>query len=195
MIRVTICLILAFAAIGKCACQTVGLRTNVLYLLTTTPNVGVDVRVGRHSTLTAFVGYNPFRFSNSSVAQEAATPKLMHWLGEAEYKYWLCRPYERWFVGAFAGYLDFNVGGLRLPFTDMFQSNRYEGYAAGGGVSAGYQWAFARRWGVELSAGLGYAYIRYAKYGSDPCAAPLKQAARHWVGPVKLAVSVVYYIY
>lgn len=195
MSRVIILLYFLIGVIGMCVCQTVGVRTNALYLFTTTPNIGLDVRVGARSTLTAFVGYNPFRFSNSSVSEEASSPKLMHWLGEGEYKYWLCRPYERWFVGGFAGYCDFNVGGFRLPFTDMFRSNRYEGYAAGGGISCGYQWAFARRWGVELSAGLGYIYIRYAKYSSDPCAAPLKEAARHWVGPAKLALSVVYYIY
>lgn len=193
--KVAILLCFVAASLGKCICQTVALRTNALYLLTTTPNVGLDVRLSSHSTFTAFVGYNPFRFSNSSVSEAASSPKLMHWLGSAEYKYWLCRSYERWFVGAFGGYCDFNVGGFRFPFPGMFRSNRYEGYAAGGGVSCGYQWAFARRWGVELSAGVGYMYIRYAKYGSDPCAAPIKDAARHWVGPVKLALSVVYYIY
>lgn len=191
MRKLLILLCILTGSLGKCASQTVGLRSNILYFLTTTPNVGIDVRLSQHSTITATLGYNPFRFSNSSVAEAAASPKLKHWLGALEYKYWLCHPYERWFVGGYGNYCEFNVGGLRLPFTDMFRSNRYEGYAGGGGVSAGYQWAFARRWGIELSAGLGYTYIRYAKYSSDPCAAAVKKAARHWFGPSKLAFSII----
>lgn len=182
-------------ALGESHCQTVGMRTNVFYLLTTTPNVGLDVCVSSHSTLSVSVGYNPFRFSNSSVAEVASTPKLKHWLGASEYKYWFSHSYERWFVGVLGCYCDFNVGGFRLPFTDIFRSHRYEGHVTAGGISCGYQWAFARRWGVELSTGVGYAYMRYTKYGSDPCSAPIKEAERHWIGPVKLSLSVVYYIY
>lgn len=194
MDKIVILLCSVIGSLGVCAGQTVGLRTNVLYLFTTTPNVGIDIKLHSKSTLTISVGYNPFRFSNSSVSEEASSPKLMHWMGAVEYKYWLCRPYERWFVGGFGGYTDFNVGGFRFPFPDTFRNNRYEGYAAGGGMTCGYQWAFARRWGAELSVGVGYAYIRYAKYSLNPCAAPLKKAERHWIGPDKLAFSLVYYL-
>lgn len=178
-----------------CYSQTVGIRTNVLYLLTTSPNIGVDVGFGSHSSVNASLGYNPFKFSNKSVSEAASSPKLMHWSGNAEYKYWFCRPLERWFVGAYGTYADFNIGGIRLPFINSLKDSRYEGYTAGGGVSGGYQWAFARRWGIELSAGIGYMYIRYRKYSSNPCAAPLKDAAMHWIGPTRLGVSIIYYIY
>ena len=49
-------------ALGESHCQTVGMRTNVFYLLTTTPNVGLDVCVSSHSTLSVSVGYKIYNF-------------------------------------------------------------------------------------------------------------------------------------
>lgn len=173
--------------------QQVGVQTNLLYWATTTPNVGVEWRLSSHYTLSANLGYNAFNFPNRVNAEGVQTnPKLHHWLVMPEVKYWFCRAFERHFVGLHLLYGQYNVGGMRFP---AFLSNaRYKGWAAGAGVSYGYQWALGKRWGLEASLGLGYIYMDYDKYNCGACGDKIGSYRRHWIGPTKAAVSFIYYI-
>ncbi len=44
--------------------QSVGIKTNVLYGATTTPNLGLEVVLGKKTTLDIAGGYNPWLLSN-----------------------------------------------------------------------------------------------------------------------------------
>ena len=172
--------------------QELGIKTNTLYWLTTTPNIGLEYRVGNHLTLSADLGYNAFKYPEWVGEEPGSNPKLHHWLVRPEIKYWFCRPFERGFLGLHGLYADYNVGGIKLiPF---LKNARYRGYGVGGGVSYGYQWAWGRRWGVEASLGLGYIYLRYNKYDCGRCGKKQGRYSRHYLGPTKAALSVIYYI-
>lgn len=175
--------------------QRVGLETNGLYWLTTTPNLGVEVLVSHKSTVGVLAGFNPFRFPSPDGGCGGANPKFFHFLVVPEYKYWFCRPYERWYVGAYGDFGRFNVGGVRLAGMHHLEENRYEGSLWGAGISAGYQWAFARRWGLEASLGLGYLNLDYSRYEAGACGGLVKEAGHHFWGPTRARLSVIYYLY
>ncbi|MDY3068150.1 MAG: DUF3575 domain-containing protein [Parabacteroides sp.] len=193
-LRGCLMLLIMFSFILKLEAQHTSIRTNLLYWLTATPNAGVETRLSGHSTLGLSVSMNPFLFPEINKSDPPRNPKLLHWTVVPEYKYWFCRPYERWFVGAYGIYGDFNIGGISfLDFAGLADS-RYEGAAYGGGVSLGYQWALGRRWGIEASLGAGYLRLDYKQYDCGACGTMRKQARRNYVGPTRAAVSVVYYI-
>lgn len=85
--------------------QQAGIKTNLLYWATTTPNIGLEWRLAPRYTLSATVGYNAFNFPNRTDANGvAANPKLHHWLVMPEAKYWFCRVFERHYIGFHALY-------------------------------------------------------------------------------------------
>lgn len=185
-----------FSLLATVGCaQRVGLETNSLYWLTTTPNLGVEVLISRKSTVGLSAGFNPFRFPGPDEGCGGANPKFFHFLVVPEYKYWFCRPYERWYLGAYGDFGRYNVGGIRLAGMRHLEENRYEGSLWGAGVSAGYQWAFARRWGLEASLGVGYLCLDYSRYEAGACGGLLKNARRHFFGPTRARLSIIYYLY
>ena len=144
--------------------QQAGIKTNLLYWATTTPNIGLEWRLAPRYTL--------------SVMPEA--------------KYWFCRVFERHYIGFHALYGQYNAGGMKFP--KFLEDARYDGWAAGAGLSYGYQWALGKRWGLEASVGVGYIYLRYDKYNCGACGDKQGNYRRHWFGPTKAAVSFIYYI-
>ena len=88
----------------------------------------------------------------------------------------------------------FNAGGIRLPFGLLkdFRDNRYEGWFAGGGLTAGYQMPLSRHWNLETSIGFGYDYIHYDRYECRTCGNLTGEADRNYVGPTKAALELIY---
>ena len=105
-----------------------------------------------------------------------------------------CEAFNGWFLGVHLMGGEFNVGEVDLPFGlfDDLSTHRYEGWYAGGGVTAGYQWPLSRHWNLEASLGVGYDYIRYDKFKCGECGEKLKSSHANYFGPTKLAISVLY---
>lgn len=166
--------------------QNVALKTNLLYWGTATPNLGLEAAVGGKHTVQLFYGLNPWTFSEGK--------RMRHWVLQPEYRYWFCESFNGWFLGAHVMGGEFNVGGIKLPF-GLFESladRRYEGWYAGGGVTAGYQWMISKHWNFEASLGIGYDYIKYDKYECGVCGALLESGHANYFGPTKLALSFLY---
>ena len=168
--------------------QHMNVGTNLLYWATTTPNARAEWLLKGHYTLSATFGYNAFNFKDDS----GANPKLHHWLVYPEVKYWFCRPFEHDYVGVHAFYGRYNAGGIGL--LGFLDDCRWKGYGMGIGISYGYQWAFGKRWGIEASLGIGYAYLNYRKYESGTCGDLLAKVERHLLLPTKLSLSLLYFI-
>ena len=189
MIRnILISALLVFAMALPASAQNVAVKTNALYWATTTPNIGVEVSVAKQHSLQLFYGLNPWKQSGGDQTS------LRHWLLMPEYRYWFCESFNGWFVGAHLMGGQFNVGGVDLPFGLMptLENRRYEGWYAGGGVTAGYQWVLSRHWNIEASLGVGYDYIKYDKFRCGECGERLKSGHTNYIGPTKLALSVMY---
>lgn len=169
--------------------QHVGLKNNLVYDATLTPNLGVEVGLGKKTTLDITGGYNPFEFNNGK--------KFKHWLVQPEFRFWTCERFNGLFFGLHAHGGEYNVAGLHLPF-GLFKSlrdHRYEGYFYGGGVSIGYQWILGKHWNLEASIGGGYARIHYDKYKCEDCGPKLKTGNYNYWGPTKAAISIIYIIH
>ncbi len=166
--------------------QQVGLKTNALYLATLTPNLGVEMQVGRKHTAQLFYGWNPWKSSSGR--------SIRHWVLQPEYRYWFCQTFNGWFLGAHLMGGQFNMGNVDLPMglLSTLEDRRYEGWFAGGGVTAGYQWILSRHWNFEASLGVGYDYIKYDKFVCGDCGEKLKSGDDHYFGPTKAALSLIY---
>lgn len=168
--------------------QNVALKTNALYWATTTPNLGIEASVGKKSTLQLFYGLNPWKQSGGDQSS------LRHWLVMPEYRYWFCESFNGWFIGAHLMGGQFNVSSVELPF-GMFpelKDHRYEGWFAGGGISAGYQWMISKHWNFEASVGLGYDYVKFDKFKCGTCGEKVTSSHTNYFGPTKAALSLIY---
>lgn len=162
---------------------TVGVKTNLLYVATTTPNLGVEFGLSPKLTLDISANYNPWAFSNNK--------KIKHWLVQPELRYWFCERFNGAFVGLHAHYAEYNVGGIKML---GLKNVRYEGNLYGGGVSVGYHWILNKRWSLEATIGAGYAYLDYSKYKCEKCGDKLKDGNRNYWGPTKAGVNLIYMI-
>ena len=133
--------LLIFVSLANYA-QNIGVKSNLLYWATTTPNLGVETALGKKHTAQVFFGFNPWKQSGGDQSS------LRHWLLQPEYRYWFCQSFNGWFLGVHAMGGQFNAGGVKLPL-GIFKSlrdHRYEGWYVGGGVTAGYQWPLSKHW-------------------------------------------------
>lgn len=171
--------------------QDIGIKTNLLYLATTTPNIGVEWKMNRHYTAALTTGYNPFRFSQYMDKNgNTVNPKLRHWLTAAEFRYWFCESFLGWNIGInlFGG--EYNVTGLK--FMKALNDARYKGWGAGAGLTVGYQFPLSVRWSLDFSVGAGYVHTRYTKYDCYACGDKQGRYKKNYLGPTKAAISIVY---
>lgn len=112
-------------------------------------------------TLHLPVKVNPWKFNGKPYRFATIMPGA---------RYWLIDSYSRgWFIGvnAVAGGYDFT--GVAFNKIDYFSRNhRYKGWGYGGGISAGYSFPIAKRWNIEVEAGVAGVYIDHdIYYGPD----------------------------
>ena len=165
-------------------CQQTALKTNIVFWATTTPNIGVEVGLGRKLTVDIRGAYNAWKFPNDM--------KLNLSLVQPEVRYWLCRKFEGHFVGLHGHYGHFNIG--QIPFIPGLKEYVLRGGLYGGGVTYGYHWALGERWGMEVEAGAGYAYMEYDKLRCAECAEREGSYTRSYIGPTKLGFSIIYFL-
>lgn len=170
--------------------RQLGIKTNLLYWATTTPNLGLEMAVGKKHTAQFFFGLNPWKQSGGDHSS------LRHWMVMPEYRYWFNQNFDGWFLGAHALGGQYNVGGVKFPFGLLkgLRNHRYEGWYAGGGITAGKQWNLSKHWNFEASIGLGYIHTQYDKFECGTCGEKLNSAHKNYVGPTKVALSLIYLI-
>ena len=196
-----IVVLLAVAFPATTFAQKVAIKTNLLYWATTTPNLGMEVRLADRYTFNLEGGYNPFTLDNSKEVNK----KIKHFLITPELRYWFCEAFNGHFVGINANYSQFNVSAVELPdifyslndptgFVGMTKDTRNEGWAAGAGITYGYQWILGKRLNLEATLGLGYWYTDYEEFDNRKCGLFQKSFNRHLLGLTKCGVSLIYMI-
>ena len=169
--------------------QQVALKTNLLYDAATTPNIGMEIGTGKKTTFQVFYGLNPWKFGHGEDQKF-----VKHWVVNPEFRYWFCHRFNGSFVGIHAFGGQYNAYGIKPPFGwwDELEKYRHEGWYVGGGVAYGYQWLLSRHWNFEASIGLGAAYIYYNKFRCEECGPKIGEADKLYIGPTKLALSILY---
>ena len=102
----SLCIIFLFIGISLSA-QDISLKTNLLYDISTTFNLGAEFRLAPKWTLDVCANYNPFTFSDSK--------KWKHWMAQPEARYWLCEAFNGHFFGLHLLGGQFNVGNVKFP--------------------------------------------------------------------------------
>jgi len=162
----------------------IAVKTNMLYDAVLSLNVGAEFKLSKRYTLDVPVHYNPFTYGDNR--------KWKHILVQPEVRYWLCESFSGHFFGLHAHYANYNIGNVG-PFKTT-KDHRYRGWLAGGGLSWGYHWLLSSRWSMEATVGFGYAYVDYKKYEYQKCGLILKDAHKHYVGPTKIGLNLIYTI-
>jgi len=158
------------------------IKSNLLYDLTTTFNLGLEVALTKRYTLDLSVNYNPWTFGDNK--------KIKHLMFQPEVRYWLCESFKGHFFGLHAQYTRFNVGGV--GFSDYMKDHRFQGNLFGAGFSYGYQWFLFPRWSMEATIGFGYNYLDYKTYECKDCGKYQGENTKHYFGPTKAGISLIY---
>ena len=180
------CLFLLLTAAASS--QQMGIKTNIPYWGLVTPNLGIELAMGKKMTLEASGGFNPFTTSENRY--------LKHWLAYGELRYWTCEKFNGHFFGLHALGGQFNVGGWDIPFWhfEKLKDARYQGCAYGAGISYGYQWLLTNRCNLEFTLGGGYARFNYEKFPCVKCGTSEGKGEKDYLGPTKGAISIIYII-
>ncbi|MEG2856489.1 DUF3575 domain-containing protein [Bacteroides sp.] len=190
LILLTLCVGLAGSVFAQ---GEVGIKTNLLYGAGAfTPNLGVEVGLGRRTTLDVSGGYNWFNLDG----KKKNNKKLVHWMVQPEFRYFLCEKFNGHFFGVHALYSQYNIAGHNLPmlFGNGSKGYRHEGWAAGTGISYGYQLMLGRSWNLEFNVGVGYAQFKYDKYECKNCGEKVATETKHYFGPTKAGISLIWII-
>uniref|UniRef100_S0DE54 DUF3575 domain-containing protein n=1 Tax=termite gut metagenome TaxID=433724 RepID=S0DE54_9ZZZZ len=166
------------------------IKTNLLYGLgTLTPNLSLEFATGRKNTLELGVSYNPWNLKGSLESNK----KLVHMIIKPEFRWWLCERFDGHFFGAHAIYSRYNIGTYEVPM--LFKKEyRYNGHAVGAGVTYGYNWAFAKRWGAEFAIGVGALWLKYDRFDCAACNRDPQSMTKTYFGPTNTSVSLVFLI-
>lgn len=180
--------IILFMAFSVNAQQT-ALKSNLLFDAGATPNVGLEIGVGKKHSMQVFYGLHPWTFGSGSDRKY-----LKHWVVNPEWRHWFCHRFNGSFVGihAFGGQFDATNVKMPLGWWKELQDHRFEGWFVGGGVSYGYQWILSKHWNFEAAAGFGAAYIDYDKFKCGDCGKKLEDGNKLYIGPTKAALSLLY---
>lgn len=166
--------------------QKVAVKTNLLYDVTTTLNLGAEFRLAPKWTLDVSGNYNPFHFKNDK--------KMKHWLVQPEARYWLCEAFNGHFFALHALGGQFNVAGMDLGIFPSFKNNRYQGWMVGAGIGYGYQFVLGKHWNLGFEIGAGWIHADYDKYECPHCGEWKGSDKKDYFGVTKAAVSLIYII-
>lgn len=169
--------------------QQVALKTNLLYDATATPNIGMEIGVGKQHSFQVFYGLHPWKFGHGEDQKY-----LKHWVVNPEWRHWFCHRFNGSFLGIHAFGGQYNAANIKMPlgWWKELRDHRFEGWFAGGGVSYGYQWILSKHWNFEAAVGVGAAYIDYDQFKCGTCGKKIDDGHKIYVGPTKAALSLLY---
>lgn len=176
-------ILVSFAA----SAQYVAFKTNLAYDVLTTPNLGIEVSMGRHFTFDIEGGYNPWEFSKQRSTK--------HWHAVPEVRYWLRERFNGHYIGLYGTYFDYVFKRITIPI-GIDKKYGYDGFGYGGGIAYGYQLFLSPRFNMEFTVGAGYTYLEYDKFSMPDGNAESNEylglfRTKHW-GVNKIGISIVY---
>lgn len=164
----------------------IGLKTNLLYWGTVTPNLGLEVQLAPKWSFDIEAGLHPFDGKNDDGSYDRS---LKHFRLHPEVRYWFCETFHGHFVGLHVPFLIYNIADIKLLGTE---GERHQGWGTGAGISYGYSWLLGKHWNLEASLGVGYLYLESDIYPCTNCGTRQKVEKKHYVGPTQAAVNLIY---
>lgn len=181
---VTTIVVMLFVALPATA-QRVNVKTNALYWVAASPNLGVEFRINRHLTfnlegvVNRISGVNLFGVKDISTRAIAVEPEVRYWFS--------ARPQAHHFVGLAAVAADYRL---------QYNNKCHDGDVFGGGITYGYSFVLSRHWSLETTIGVGAVYRqeKCSKSAEERDALDKPNVSTVNFAPIKAAVNFVYII-
>ena len=155
------------------------IKSNALYLAAGVTNIGGEYAFHPHWSVDLPLVYSPYTL--------ARTYRMRFLYIQPEARYWLDRPMKGHFFGV---HLHAGVFNVSLDNKNRYQSEK--GFH-GAGISYGYAMPLSRRWSMEFTIGVGYAFTKYCTYYNVPNGIRYeKDIPYHYWGLTKLGLNFVY---
>ena len=155
------------------------IKSNALYLAAGVTNIGGEYAFHPHWSVDLPLVYSPYTL--------ARTYRMRFLYIQPEARYWLDRPMKGHFFGV---HLHAGVFNVSLDNKNRYQSEK--GFH-GAGISYGYAMALSRRWSMEFTVGVGYAFTKYCTYYNVPNGLRYeKDRPYNYWGLTKLGLNFVY---
>ncbi len=147
----------------------VQLRTNLIYWLTLTPNLSLDLRLADHWSMGLNYGQNFIPLHNT--LEHPHTRRLRHLFVSPEVRYWRKGTFEpkSWFFGVNPIYSHYNVSRLFGIIYPSLKHKRVQGDMYALGIFAGYTWRAGRLFRMEALAGVAGGYSKSKEYDCTHC--------------------------
>ena len=171
-----------------------GIRTNMLYDALLIPNIGVEFYLGKNWSVMANWMYGWWKSDRTHWYWRAYGGDLAvrKWFGKAADE----KPLTGHHLGVYAQVFtfDFETGGRGYmggkPGGTIWDKANYAA-----GVEYGYSLPIAKRFNIDFTIGMGYWGGTYYEYKpEDDCYVWQATKQRHWFGPTKAEVSLVWLI-
>lgn len=157
------------------------IKTNLLWDATATLNIGAELPTGGHMSIDLPLNYNAWTGDRDR--------KWKHVGLQPELRWWPRVTFAGHFFGVHLHGAHYNVGGW--PTSDYMRTHRFEGWLGAAGVSYGYRWNFSRRWAMEATVGLGYAYLSHDIYECGHCGEKIGAETKNYFGPTRAGLSLI----
>lgn len=155
------------------------IKSNALYLAAGVTNIGGEYAFHPHWSVDLPLVYSPYTI--------ARRYRMRFLYIQPEARYWLDRPMKGHFFGV---HLHAGVFNVSLDDRNRYQSEK--GFH-GAGISYGYAMPLSRRWSMEFTVGVGYAFTKYCTYYNVPNGIRYeKDIPYHYWGLTKLCLNFVY---
>ena len=187
MKRICVILLVCIAASFVAKAQYFSVKTNVLYDLTATLNLGAEFRLAPRWTLDISGNYNPWTFGTS----EETMKKWKHAMLQPEARYWLSEDNSGIFVGAHFGLVSYNIA---LNGDYRYQDKDGNTPAIGGGISIGYRRPISdgNKWNIEFSLGAGAYSLNYDRFYNVTNGIYIDTQKKNYFGIDQVAVTISY---
>lgn len=163
----------------QCDYDRWAIKSNALYLAAGVTNIGGEYAFHPHWSVDFPLVYSPYTL--------ARTYRMRFLYIQPEARYWLDRPMKGHFFGV---HLHAGVFNVSLDNKNRYQSEK--GFH-GAGISYGYAMPLSRRWSMEFTVGVGYAFTKYCTYYNVPNGIRYeKDLPYHYWGLTKLGINFVY---
>ena len=158
--------------------QKIAIKTNAVEWATLSPNISAEFVVSPNMSLDLSASFNEWI--------PVSGMKFDHLKIQPEVRYWFQRPMAQHFLGCTLLAIDYDM---------LYKGVCHRGQAVGGGFTYGYDFVLAKRWNLELTAGIGAIY-RFEKKYDEGTPRPESNNTKGWcVVPIKLGVTVSYVIF
>ena len=183
MYKLIMIMVCCLASLSQVRSQTVAVKSNLLSDATLTPHVGVELALHKQVSVDVSGEFNGWTINKKS---------WKHWDVQPEVRYWLFECFNGHYLGLNGLYMDYDMQGVVWPL-GMKKDYAYDGKAYGVGLSYGYQLYLTPRWNLDISAGVGYTYLKYDKYNfADHLY--LGKYKNNYFGLCKASIAIVYII-